>query len=153
MPEPDEKTELTEEMIAHLVQVFYDRARLHDELGPLFNAAVGDWDHHLGIVTDFWSSTLLGTKRYTRHPFPVHMNLPIAREHFGLWLTLFREAAAETLPAAAARQAIGRAEFMAESFRAGLFPFDPARAPRKREPGVESQSGPAAKDDDAGPAA
>lgn len=133
MPEPVANAELTEEMIAHLVQVFYDRARLHDELGPLFNAAVGDWAHHLAIVTDFWSSALLGTKRYARHPFPVHMNLPIEREHFGLWLTLFREAAEETLPPEAARQAIGRAEFMAESFRAGLYPFDPVRPPGKRD--------------------
>lgn len=118
--------ELTEDMIARLVHVFYDRARLHDELGPVFNAAVGDWDHHLGVVTDFWSNALLGTKRYGRHPFPAHINLPIEREHFGLWLSLFREAAEETLPADAARKAIGRAEFMAKSFHAGLFPLDPA---------------------------
>lgn len=124
---------LTEEMIARLVQVFYDRARLHEELGPVFNQAVGDWDHHLAIVTDFWSSALLGTKRYTRHPFPVHMNLPIEREHFGQWLALFRETAMETLPPEAARHAIGRAEFMAESFRAGLYPFDPVRAPGKQD--------------------
>ncbi|NMG35116.1 globin family protein [Azoarcus sp. TTM-91] len=121
---------LSEETIARLVQVFYDRARLHDELGPLFNAAVGDWDHHLGIVADFWSQALLGTGRYKRHAFPVHMNLPIQREHFDHWLALFREAAEEVLPPNAARTAIGRAEFMAESFRAGLFPFDTPLPPR-----------------------
>ncbi|MBR0567095.1 group III truncated hemoglobin [Azoarcus sp. L1K30] len=120
-----EPAELTEEMIAELVQVFYDRARLDDDLGPVFNNAVGDWDHHLGVVTDFWSNALLGTQRYAGHPFPVHMNLPIKREHFGQWLALFRDTAEEVLPPEAARLAIGRAEFMAKSFRAGLFPFDP----------------------------
>lgn len=116
---------VTEAQIAELVQVFYDRARLDDDLGPVFNNAVGDWDHHLAIVTDFWSNALLGTKRYTGHPFPVHMRLPITREHFGQWLALFREAAEEILPPETAKLAIGRAEFMAKSFRAGLFPFDP----------------------------
>jgi hypothetical protein len=35
-----------------------------------------------------------------------------------------RQAARYTLPALAADSAIGRAQHMAESFRAGLFPFD-----------------------------
>lgn len=121
----------TEDEIALLVQRFYDRARLHDELGPVFNNAVGDWDHHLAVIRDFWSNALLGTRRYGRHPFPAHMRLPIERQHFEQWLSLFRETAVEVLPPAAARQAIGRAEFMAESFRAGLFPFDPVGRPRQ----------------------
>lgn len=128
-------TELTEQHIANLVHTFYGRARQHPSLGPLFNAAVSDWDHHLGIVADFWSNSLLRTSRYQGHAFPVHMNLPIKREHFGQWLELFREAARETLPEEAARAAIGRAEFMAESFRAGLFPFDPPTPHPPRKPG------------------
>ncbi|WP_022982933.1 group III truncated hemoglobin [Ideonella sp. B508-1] len=116
---------LTEDHLAQLVQVFYGRARAHPELGPLFNTAVVDWDHHLAVVQGFWSHTLLGTTRYGGHPFPVHMGLPIRREHFGQWLELFRPAARETLPEGAARAAIAKAEHMAESFRAGLFPFDP----------------------------
>lgn len=122
-------TPVTEQQIAHLVAVFYGRARQHPSLGPVFNGAVADWDHHLQIVQDFWSHVLLGTDRYTRHAFPVHMGLPIKREHFGQWLDLFREAVAETLPAAAGAQALARAEHMAESFRVGLFPFDRPHAP------------------------
>ena len=120
---------LTEEHLARLVQVFYERARAHPGLGPLFNTAVADWEHHLGIVQDFWSHALLGTQRYTSHPYPVHLGLPIRREHFGQWLDLFRPAALETLPGDAAARAIARAELMAASFRAGLFPFDPLHAP------------------------
>lgn len=122
----------TEAQIRQMVDTFYSRARQHPELGPLFAAAVSDWDHHLALVADFWSANLLQTGRYKGHAFPVHMNLPIRREHFGHWLTLFRAAAQECLPEEAARAAIGRAEFMAESFRAGLFPFDPVQAPPPR---------------------
>ena len=115
---------VTEEQIAELVRVFYGHARAHPSLGRVFNAVVSDWDHHLSLVQDFWSHVLLGTERYKNHPFPAHLNLPIQREHFDQWLELFRQTAQETLPAEAAAHVIGRAEHMAKSFKAGLFPFD-----------------------------
>jgi hemoglobin len=115
----------TEDQLRALVDTFYGRARAHPSLGPLFGATVPDWDHHLAIVQNFWSHALLGTARYKGHPYPVHIGLPIQREHFGMWLDLFRVAAKETLPEVAAKAAIAKAEHMAESFRAGLFPFDP----------------------------
>jgi hemoglobin len=123
---PAESGPVTEEQIATLVKVFYDRARAHPQLAPIFNAAVPDWPQHLGVVQNFWSHVLLKTSRYSGHPYPAHLNLGIQREHFGLWLGLFRAAAQETLPPDAAAQAIARAEHMAQSFRAGLFPLDPA---------------------------
>jgi hemoglobin len=70
---------------------------------------------------------LLGIRRYGRHAYPAHVGLPIKREHFDQWLTLFLSAAIEILPEEFARQAMARAEHMSESFRAGLFPFDPIR--------------------------
>ncbi len=124
--------DVTEAQIAELVKVFYARARAHPELGRLFNAVVSDWEHHLGIVQAFWSHVLLRTDRYKGHPYPVHIGLPIQREHFSQWLDLFRPVATETLPPEAASRAIARAEHMAESFRAGLFPFDPL--PAKSQP-------------------
>lgn len=115
----------TEKQIDELVRVFYARARAHAELGPLFEATIVDWDRHLQIVQDFWSHALKRTGRYRGHAYPAHVGLPIRREHFGLWLELFRGAALDTLPAEAADAAIASAEHMSESFRAGLFPFDP----------------------------
>ena len=103
----------SEREIANLVRVFYERARQHPSLGPLFNAVVSDWDHHLGVIQDFWSHVLLGTQRYKRHPYPVHIGLPIHREHFEQWLALFRVAAADTLPSDSAARAVARAELMA----------------------------------------
>jgi hemoglobin len=51
------------------------------------------------------------------------MHLPIKPEHFGRWLLLFEETAAETLPDGLATKAIARARHMAKSFAAGIFPF------------------------------
>jgi hemoglobin len=121
--------EVTENHIANLVKVFYERGRAHASLGPLFNSVIYDWEPHLGVVQDFWSHVLLRTERYKRHAFPAHVGLPIEREHFDHWLTVFRQAAFETLPEDSARNAIARAEHMSESFRAGLFPLDPIRRP------------------------
>ncbi len=116
---------LTEEHITQMVTLFYQRARAHGSLGKLFNSVVADWDHHLGVVQDFWSRVLLATDRYTKHPYPAHIDLPIKREHFAQWLELFRPAALETLPVEDAHKAIAKAEHIADSFRRGLFPFDP----------------------------
>ena len=118
---------LTEEHVENLVRVFYERGRAHAELGPLFELVIFDWEQHLGIVQDFWSHVLLKTERYKRHAYPAHVGLPIERQHFEQWLTVLRQAAFETLPEEYAKQAIARAEHMAESFRAGLFPLDPVR--------------------------
>lgn len=116
---------LTEAHIKQLVEVFYQQARGDNQLGGLFNTAVADWPHHLQVVQDFWSKVLLGTNRYTRHPYPAHLGLPIKREHFAIWLELFRSAAANTLPEEAATRAIAKAEHIADSFKRGFFPFDP----------------------------
>jgi hemoglobin len=131
----------TEEQIADLVRRFYARARADDRLGPLFEAAISDWDGHMKIVQDFWSHVLLGTSRYKSHPFPAHRDLPIELDHFDRWLDLFRRSAEEALPPAAARKVIARAEHMTESFRVGLFPFRlPDGTPSRNPPAVAAAS-------------
>lgn len=116
---------VTEQHISDLVHRFYDRARNDEMLGPIFAATINNWEHHYTIVENFWSRTLLGTARYEGSPYPAHVGIGIEREHFDRWLDLFRATAHESLPPAAADAAIARAEHMAVSFRAGLFPFDP----------------------------
>jgi len=65
----------------------------------------------------------LGTARYSGHPYPAHMHLPVEPEHFLRWVALFEETARETLNADLAEKAIGRARHMSASFQAGIFPF------------------------------
>lgn len=112
---------LDESHIQALVHGFYARARADDLLGPVFAAEVTDWNHHHLVIRDFWSRVLLGTERYVGSPYPVHVRLPVQPEHFERWLSLFRQAAAEFLPPAAANTAVAKAELMAASFKAGLF--------------------------------
>lgn len=123
-----------EEAIADFVREFYRKARLDALLGPIFNARVDDWDVHLKVVANFWSKALLGTDRYNGSPFVVHMNLPVEIEHFNRWLALFEETAKAKLPPELAVKALAKANHMAESFKAGIFPFvgpdgEPARRP------------------------
>ncbi|WP_395665229.1 group III truncated hemoglobin [Methylocella sp.] len=125
-----------EAAITALVEDFYGKARQDDLLGPVFAAAVADWDGHLKTVADFWSHALLKTQRYTGFPFPVHTQLPTLKpEHFPRWLALFEESAAEILPGDYAGQAIARARHMARSFVAGVFPFTDKHGRPARKPG------------------
>ncbi|NML26920.1 group III truncated hemoglobin [Zoogloea dura] len=111
---------LDEAHLEALVRGFYTRARQDPVLGPVFAVAVTDWEHHLQVVTDFWSRILLGSQRYFGSPYTAHMRLPLQPAHFDRWLALFREAAADFLPPDAAVTAVAKAEMMAASFKAGL---------------------------------
>jgi hemoglobin len=121
-----------EEAIADFVCEFYRKARLDALLGPIFNARVDDWDVHLRAVANFWSKALLGADGADGSPFVAHMNLPVEPEHFNRWLALFEETAKAKLPRELAAKALAKANHMAESFKAGIFPFvgpdgEPAR--------------------------
>jgi hemoglobin len=114
------ETGIDEEMIRTLVHRFYGDVREDEVLGPIFNAAVHDWDDHLARLRAFWSSVALMTGRYGGKPMQAHFPLPIGAAHFQRWLALFRIAAAETCPPAAAAFFVDRAERIAESLQLGI---------------------------------
>jgi hemoglobin len=124
-----------EEAIAACVREFYAKARKDDLLGPIFNAHVVDWDTHLRVITNFWSKTLLGTDRYNGSPFVVHAKLPVELEHFDRWLGLFAQTAKAVLPPDLAEKAVAKANHMAASFKAGIFPFTGPDGRPARHPG------------------
>jgi hemoglobin len=112
---------VTETMIRDLVLQFYARVRKDAELGPIFNAAINDWDRHLDKMCAFWSSVTMMTGRYKGNPMKAHAELPqIGSEHFRQWLALFRTTAAEVCPPHAAALFIDRAERIAESLQMGI---------------------------------
>jgi hemoglobin len=88
---------ITEEEIASLVDQFYAKVREDDEIGPLFNEEVQNWDAHLALLNDFWSTVLLATGRYKGNPLVAHFRLPIEEKYFGRWLKLFTETAIEVM--------------------------------------------------------
>src|SRR5690606_14867602 len=86
----------TEEEITALVHRFYGRVRKDPTLGPIFDAAINDWDRHLQIMVDFWSSLLRRSARYSGTPMPKHVALPdLNVDMFRQWLTLFHETTSE----------------------------------------------------------
>ena len=91
------ETTITEGDISSLVERFYAKVRVDPELGPVFNDAVHNWDAHLALLKDFWSTVLLTTGRYKGNPLLAHFRLPIEAQHFARWLNLFTETANEVM--------------------------------------------------------
>jgi hemoglobin len=112
---------ITEEMIRVLVHAFYARVRRDALLGPIFDAAVEDWDEHLDKLCGFWSSVMLMTGRYKGTPMQAHAALPgLSALHFDRWLDLFRGTAREVCPPEAAALFIHRAERIGQSLELGI---------------------------------
>ena len=80
------------EDVALLVHTFYSKVRANDKLGPIFNKAITDWEHHLEHLTDFWESQLFRKNLYEGNPLDKHVaidkanNNQITNDLFGLWL-------------------------------------------------------------------
>lgn len=86
---------VTREDIGLLVHKFYDKIRIDEELGPIFNKVITNWDEHLILLTDFWDTSLLTGKTYSGNPFTAHQRADdatgniISVNHFGAWLNLW----------------------------------------------------------------
>ena len=81
--------------VACLVNVFYDRVRDDDILGPIFNdIAHVDWATHLPRMYDFWESVLFARATFKGTPLVVHRTLarqaPLTAEAFDRWIALFQ---------------------------------------------------------------
>lgn len=124
-----------EEQIAELVRLFYSYVHADELIGPIFAGHVREWDRHLQIMRDFWSTSLLGSDRYKSNAFAAHMRLPLTDAHFDRWLALWERAATESLPTTLAQRAIKRARHMTQSFRTGLLPWKRPDGTQGREPG------------------
>ncbi|HUH25990.1 MAG TPA: group III truncated hemoglobin [Flavobacterium sp.] len=80
------------EDLSLLVHTFYDRVRKDEELGPIFNSIITDWDAHLEKITDFWEQHIFGAQKYRGNPIEAHnqvdktMNYGITAHNFGTWL-------------------------------------------------------------------
>jgi hemoglobin len=109
--------------LTRLVHLFYERVQDDPGLGPVFDAAISDWPHHLAKMVDFWSSVMLTTGRYKGNPMMMHLKhkARISPDLFGRWLALWAKTADEVMPAAAAAAFKAKAERIAESLQLALF--------------------------------
>jgi hemoglobin len=133
-PAPGQLVGVDEAMICTVVHSFYERIRADDLLGPIFEAAIFDWEPHLARMCDFWSSMLLMTKRYDGRPVPAHLKIDgLGKAHFARWLGLFEATVREIAPPDAAELFIDRGHRVAQSlqlaidFQNGVLP--PLKAP------------------------
>tara|TARA_B100001013_G_C24418947_1_gene367024 strand:+ start:94 stop:486 length:393 start_codon:yes stop_codon:yes gene_type:complete len=122
---------ITEESIKALVDRFYLKVRNHEDLGPVFDNAIGDsddaWKPHLERMYAFWSSIMLTSGRYHGNPMQKHKDLPNFNEGlFDTWLKLFEETAHEVHSPAIAERYIDRSKRIAESLKLGLY-YKPER--------------------------
>jgi hemoglobin len=121
---PDRYPAVTEAAISAFVDAFYAKVRADSALGPVFLAAIADeaWPEHLAKIRRFWSSVMLGSRRYSGDPVGVHRAVAgIERALFPRWLALFGETAGELFEPEAAAQLTGKAHRIAESLQLAIF--------------------------------
>jgi hemoglobin len=105
------------EGISKLLRHFYADVRQDPLIGPIFNAKIKDWKHHLGIITSFWETLTGGPRTYGR-PMPMkHLPLQLKEEHFERWLFLWQANCRAQLPIEAAREMIDLAHHIAHKLR------------------------------------
>lgn len=107
-----------EEDIKLMVDTFYEKVREDELLGSIFNNVIGDyWDVHLEKMYRFWRTLALKEYVYHGNPFDAHTKLPVKKEHFERWVSIFTSTVSELFEGETADEAKKRATFMAEMFR------------------------------------
>ena len=114
----EKKDILSLEDIKLLVDTFYDKVQKDELIGAIFNDRIQDrWPQHLAKMYTFWQTVLLGEHTYYGSPFPPHAKLPVEKEHFDRWLSLFSQTLGELFSGEVASEAMWRANKMAEMFQ------------------------------------
>jgi hemoglobin len=118
---------ITEAMIEELVRTFYARVRQDPRLGPIFMNALGeDWEEHLLLLIDFWSSLMLTTGRYSGRPLQKHLALQgVKPDDFDIWLRLFEGTLLDVTTPEITAAFMEKARRVARSFKAAMF-YNPA---------------------------
>ncbi len=114
------ETGIDEAMIEQLVRSFYANVQMDPLIGPVFAGKISDWEVHIAKLCAFWSSVTLMSGRYHGQPMQAHLMLPVEREHFERWLSLFEQTAAELCPPAAAQAFVDRARRISDSLQIGI---------------------------------
>ncbi|MGG7033656.1 MAG: group III truncated hemoglobin [Flavobacterium sp.] len=105
------------EDIKVLVNTFYDNIKKDELLGHIFDNIIQDrWPEHLEKMYRFWQTVLLEVHTYSGSPFPPHAKMPISKEHFDRWMSIFTETTDSLFKGPIADEAKWRAGKMAEMF-------------------------------------
>lgn len=100
-----------------LVDGFYDKVKVDELIGPIFNERIKNrWPEHLEKMYRFWQTVLLGDHTYYGSPFPLHAQLPVNHEHFVKWMELFTTTVDSLFTGEKETEAKWRGAKMAEMF-------------------------------------
>ena len=113
---------IDDDALADLLATFYDRVREDPLIGPVFNDAVEDWDHHLARIGEFWSSVMFGTGRYKGDPVAKHLALvaKITPAMFDRWLGLWAQTTDALMPRSEAQALQAKAARIGESLQLAI---------------------------------
>ncbi len=105
--------------VEKLVNTFYNKAKKDELIGYIFEERLaGKWVHHLPKMYRFWASILLGEASYRGNIMVKHIELnklvPLKKEHFDRWETLFIENINSLFEGDVADEAKRRAGMMAQ---------------------------------------
>lgn len=104
-----------------LVNTFYSKVQKDELIGHIFNEKIQDrWDEHLAKMYTFWQTVLLDDHTYFGRPFPPHADLPVEREHFDRWISIFSQTIDELFEGEKADEAKWRATQMAKMFHSKI---------------------------------
>ncbi len=126
---------ITAEQIDTVVASFYARVRQDAVLAPVFFASIPDdaarWEHHEAKIARFWRNAILHERSYSGNPQHMHSMRPMIKPgHFAIWLGIFDEVLAETLPEDLAKSWSALAHRIGAGLRMGVV------ANQQREGGV-----------------
>ena len=79
-----------------LVNTFYDRVKVDEVIGHIFNSIIGnDWSVHLPIMYTFWNTVLFGAEGYKGQAIGKHIEIdqkiPLQPQHFDRWIELWND--------------------------------------------------------------
>lgn len=72
-----------------LIDCFYKKIQSNNALSPHF--AHVNWEKHLPKMKQFWCFILLDQTGYTTNVTEKHLGLPLTKELFSEWISLFNE--------------------------------------------------------------
>lgn len=75
--------------VEFIVNSFYTKVLKDEVLAPFFTKL--DFDRHLPRMVHFWTFVLLDEAGYTTDVTKTHLHMPLQKEHFDQWISLFNE--------------------------------------------------------------
>lgn len=121
-------SDINKESIDKLMDIFYDKIKSDNNLGPIFKSKIGEskeaWDKHKDKISNFWQGQILGEGNYRGQPMKTHIELPpFPQEFFNIWLDLFSQSLDLVFDDNCKAVFLKRAQMIANSFQNMIYKY------------------------------